>query len=150
MQQHLKIKAFFFLSVLSMLLFHQAVPHWHHKHQEELHDHDVVHHHHYDNHHNEHHHHSQPEPDDSKKGFLDWLLEMHTHTNTTTEVLVLKQSTVEKITIEKESVTAIFSSIVNLVFFEKDTSSKKWYNPPDKLKNTYYHHCTLRGPPSLG
>ena len=149
MQKHQNIKAFFFLGVFSLLLFHQTVPHGHHEHQEELHGHDVAHHHH-DDHHDDHHHHGQSERDDSKKGFLDWFLEMHTHTNTTTDVLVLRQSTVKKITVEKESVTTILPSVVNLVFFEEGTSSKKWHHPPDKLQNTYYHHCKQRGPPSLG
>ena len=92
MQKHKNIKALFFLGIFSMLLMHQVVPHWHHQHQEE-HQHSAVAH-----SHNHEHHHETPEKDNSKKGFFDWFVEMHVHINTTTDVLVLKESTVKKIT----------------------------------------------------
>lgn len=127
-----------------MLLMHQVVPHWHHQHQEEHQHSEVAH------SHNHEHNHEKPEKDDSKKSFFDWFVEMHVHTNTATDVLVLKQTTVKKITIEKESVKALFPKTVNLAVIEVDTSNDKWYHPPDNLQNTYFPNSSLRGPPSLG
>ena len=145
MQKHKTIKALFFLGIFSMLLMHQVVPHWHHQHQEEHQHSEVAH------SHNHEHHHETPEKDNSKKCFFDWFVEMHVHTNTaTTDVLVLKEATVKKITVEKESVRILFPETVNLSLIDVDTSKERWYHPPDKLQNTYFPNCSLRGPPSLG
>lgn len=132
MQKNNTIKALFFLGMFSMLLLHQVVPHWHH--------------------HHDHHHQHEPQKENPKKGFFDWFLEMHTHTSTTSDVLVLKQTTVEKITIEKEALITTVSAnhLHNLVVYEADTTTKKWYQPPDKLQSTYFPNTSLRGPPSLG
>lgn len=144
MQKNKTIKALFFLGIFSLLLLHQVVPHWHHQHQEE-HHHDVAHSHH------DHHHHKETQKENPKKGFLDWFLEMHTHTNATTDVLVLKQTTVKKITVEKEAVVnTVSTNANNIVIYEADTTTKKWYQPPDKLQSTYLPNTSLRGPPSLG
>ena len=99
---------------------------------------------------NHEHHHETPEKDNSKKGFFDWFVEMHVHTNTTTDVLVLKESTLKKITVEKESVKTLLVQTVNLALIDVDTAKERWYHPPDKLQNTYFPNCSLRGPPSLG
>lgn len=144
MQKHQNIKALFFLGVFSMLLMHQVVPHWHHQHQE-VHQHSELAH-----SHNHEHHHENPKKDTSKKGFFDWFVEMHVHTNATADVLVLKQTTVKKITVEKESVKTLLPQTENLALIDVDTSNKRWCHPPDKLQNTYFPNCSLRGPPSLG
>ncbi|MEN3324029.1 hypothetical protein VP395_09845 [Mariniflexile soesokkakense] len=144
MQKHQNIKALFFLSIFSMLLMHQVVPHWHHQHQGEHQHNEVAH------SHNHEHHHETPEKDTSKKGFFDWFVEMPVHTHTTTDVLVSKESTVKKITVEKESVRTLLPETVNLALINVDTSNERWYHPPDKLQNTYFPNCSLRGPPSLG
>ena len=145
MQKNKTIKAFFFLGIFSMLLLHQIVPHWHNQHQEE-HHHDVAH-----SHHHNHHHHEKPQKETPKKGFLDWFLEMHTHTSATTDVLVLKQTTIKKITVEKEAVVkTVSTNTINIVVKEANTTTKKWYQPPDKLQSTYLLYISLRGPPCLG
>ena len=144
MQKYLKIKALFFLGVFSMFLLHQVVPHWHHQHQEENQHSEVAHSHHHD------HHHEKLESDNSKKGFFDWFIEMHVHSNSTTEVLVLMQTTVKKIGKEKESAKTVLPETVNLAILEVDTSNVKWYHPPDKVPKEHFHYLSLRGPPILG
>ena len=140
MQKQQNIKALFFLGIFSILLMHQIVPHWHHQHQAEHQHGEVVH----------SHHHETPEKDNSKKGFFDWLVEMHVHTNVTSDVLVLKESTIKKISLEKETVKTLLPKTVNLAPIEVDTSNEKWYHPPDNLQNAYFPNSSLRGPPSLG
>lgn len=144
MQKHQNIKALFFLGIFSMLLMHQVVPHWHHQHQEEHQHSEVAH------SHGHEHHHESPEKKNSKKGFFDWFIEMHVHTNTTTDVLVLKESTVKHITVEKESVKALHPQTLNLALIEVDIPNESWDHPPDKLQNTYLPNSSLRGPPRLG
>ncbi|WP_405382300.1 hypothetical protein [Maribacter sp. LLG6340-A2] len=144
MRNNQNIKALFFLGIFSMLLMHQVVPHWHHEHQEKHQHSEVAH------THNHEHNHKTSKKDNSKKGFFDWFVEMHVHTNTTPDVLVLKEVTVKKITVEKESVKTLFPVTVNLALVDVDTSKERWYQPPDKLQNTYFPNCSLRGPPSLG
>jgi hypothetical protein len=144
MQKQQNIKALFFLVIFSMLLLHQIVPHWHHQHQEE-HQHSEV-----EHSHQHCHHHENPEKDNSKKSFFDWFIEMHVHTNTAIDVLVFKESTVKKISVEKESVNQLLLENANLAVLNGDTSNEKWYHPPDKLQNTYFPNCSLRGPPCLG
>jgi zinc transporter ZupT len=145
MQKHKTIKALFFLGIFSMLLLHHVVPHWHHQHQDE-HHHDIT-----LTHHNHHHHHEKSQKENPKKGFLDWFLEMHTHTNATTDVLMLRQTTVKKITVEKETLAkTVSTNTYILLVFEADTATKKWYQPPDELHSNYHPNTSLRGPPSLG
>lgn len=144
MRNNRNIKALFFLGIFSMLLMHQVVPHWHHQHQEEHQHSEVAH------SHNHEHQHEKPEQENSEKGFFDWFVEMHVHTNTTIDVLVLKESTVKKITVEKEAVKTFLPEAVNFAILERDASNKRWYHPPDKLQNTYFPNCSLRGPPHLG
>lgn len=144
MQKNQNIKALFFLGIFSMLLLHQVVPHWHHQHQEEHQHSEVVHSHIHE------HHHEKSEKDNSKKGFFDWFLEIHVHTNAATDVLVLKQTTVKKITVEKESVKTVLPETVNLVISEADPLNKGWYHPPDHFQKIYFLNSSLRGPPSLG
>jgi len=148
MQKYKNIKALFFLGVFSLLLLHQAMPHWHHQHGEHNHGHDVAHHHHHNQDH--HHHHDKSEGDQSKKGFLDWFLELHTHTNTTTDVLVLEQTTGKKVTAEKESLRTLLPVTVYPVFGEVAITIDEWYYPPDNRQNKSFSSLTLRGPPSLG
>ena len=144
MQKHKTIKALFFLGIFSMLLLHQVAPHWHHQHQD-THHHDVTHSHH------DHHHHEEPQKENSQRGFIDWFLEMHSHTYATMDALVLKQTTVKKNNVEKELVVkAAITNTINLTAYETDTTFKKWYHPPDKLESTYLSNLSLRGPPSLG
>ena len=84
------------------------------------------------------------------KGFLDWFFEMHAHTNTTTDILVLKQRTVEKVSLEKLIAKTRLPKLVIYTFYKSDTIVKKWYRPPDKLRKAYLFNYSLRGPPSLG
>jgi len=144
MQKHNNIKALFFLGIFSLLLLHQVLPHWHHEHDIE-HTHKAV-----ANSDTHSHHHDVPKKESPAKGFLDLFLDMHVHTITTTDVLVLKESIVKKITAEKESTKTLLPKTVNLALINVDTSNERWYHPPDKLQNTYFPNCSLRGPPSLG
>ncbi|GGD96779.1 hypothetical protein [Planktosalinus lacus] len=144
MHKHQNIKALFFLVIFSMLLLHQVVPHWHHQHQEEHQHSEVAH------SHNHKHHHEKPEKDNSKNGFFDWFTDMHIHTNVTTDVLVLRQETAKKITLEKGAVKTLLAEIVELTTLEEETFIENGYHPPDNLQNTYFPNCSLRGPPSLG
>lgn len=148
MQKHKNIKALFFLGIFSMLLIHQIVPHLHHQHQD-AHQDDVAHHH---NNHDEHdhHHHHEDEEDSPQKGFIDWLLETHTHTNTTMNVLVLEHTTFKEIVVQKEIGKTFFLKTIHIVSRDADINLQEWYHPPDNFQNSYIPNLTLRGPPSLG
>lgn len=143
MQKHQNIKALFFLGIFSMLQMHQVVPHWHHQHQE-VHQHSEVAH-----SLNHEHHHEKPEKDNSKEDFFDWFVEMHIHSITAIDVLVLKKSAVKKVTAKKELVKILLPETINIVVLKGDTSNERWYHPPDNLQNTYFPNSSLRGPPSL-
>jgi hypothetical protein len=125
-----------------MLLLHQVVPHLHHQHEND-HHHDVTHSHH-DNHHQK-----APEKENSKGNLFEWILESHTHSTTSTDVLVLKKPTIKKITFEKEVVIKVLPlNTINII--KGSTLSKKWFfKPPDKLHGTYLLNLSLRGPPTL-
>ena len=143
MIKYKKITAIFLLSVFSMLLLHQIIPHSHHQHEVEHHRHDVAHNH-------KDHHHEHPEKNILKKGFFDWFLDMHVHTSSATDVLLLEQVTVKKITTEKEQVKVLITDNTNLTSLEIVAASFKWYHTPDKVSKEHSRYLSLRAPPSLG
>ena len=144
MQKHQNIKALFFLGIFSLLLLHQTVPHLHHEHQEEHHHGGMAHGHHHD------HHHEESGHDDLRKGFFGWFLDMHVHTNTTTDVVVLERTSVTKVSVQKDLAKAVVLYQTDLDYFEETPKDDIRYHPPDNLQSTHSSNPTLRGPPSLG
>jgi len=127
-----------------MLLLHQIVPHWHHQHKNDRHE--TVHH--DDKVHD--HHHEKPEGKDSNRGFFDFFLELHTHTNETTNVLVLEQSSVQKISDQKAQVKTFGVTKINVPLFDDTVHDKIWHHPPNKQQKAHFPNLSLRGPPVLG
>ncbi|USD23824.1 hypothetical protein [Flagellimonas marinaquae] len=146
MRKFQNIKALFFLGIFSMLLMHQIVPHWHHQHQTEQiqtgHDHDHM--------ADGHHHHGEPEDKKPSKGLFDWFLDFHTHTNTSTNVLVWEHSSVKKTTDQKQQIKTVRIPEAAQIIWEDILLDKIWYEPPNTLQKDHFPNLSLRGPPALG
>jgi zinc transporter ZupT len=144
MQKHNNIKALFFLGIFSMLLLHQMLPHWHHKHDVDHTDKAVTHN---DTHG---HHHDVPQKENTKKGFLDLFLEMHVHTVVSNEILLTHKSSTKHIEVKKDISTSIsvvqYHSSIN---YDR-TEQIEVYRPPNKHFNPYLASLDTRGPPTLG
>ncbi len=144
MQKHNHIKALFFLGIFSMLLLHQVLPHWHHRH-EVAHSHKAVAH--SDSHS---HHHDAPEKESPTQGFLDMFLEMHVHSVVTNEILLTHESSIKHLEVKKDISTPIsFLHYYCSVNYD-ETEKVKVYHPPNNYFNSYLASLDSRGPPSLG
>jgi hypothetical protein len=144
MQKYNHIIAFFLLGIFSMLLFHQIVPHSHHRH-------DVEHTHNLAANSNTHSHHQDvPEKESHKKGFLDLFLEMHLHSLVANEILLTHESSLKHLIVKKDISTPVsvvhYRGAINYGEAEK----MEVYHPPNKYYNTYLSSLDSRGPPSLG
>lgn len=150
MLKHKNIAAVIFLGVFSMLLLHRVVPHLHHQHQETHHSsaHNYTEHHHHDDH--NHNHHQKEKEHKTTKGFIDWFLGTHSHTNAPTDILVLRNTTIQKFTVAKEVAKDSSFEIATSILYQTGASQRQWYHPPDHLYQTYFYSSTLRGPPVLG
>jgi zinc transporter ZupT len=146
MQQNIKIKAFFFLGVFSVLLMHHSIPHWHHQHQNQ------------DNHsytnlahnHDFHRHQKNSDNHNTEKGFFDWLVEIHLHTTTNTSVLLMEKNTVKKISTQKELVKIFITNKVNPIHFEESLTKKRWYLSLNRYQDSTLLIFSQRGPPVIG
>ncbi|MEQ8551760.1 MAG: hypothetical protein RIC06_04180 [Cyclobacteriaceae bacterium] len=144
MQQFRKIAAISFLSIFSMYLLHQVLPHVHHEHgsAERISIIDTEH-----AHHNDHHHHH--DDDDSREGFdfLGFLLGTHAHTVQIDHILVTKS-------ISKQQVSAkvlVFDVACEIKISDGEWEEQViWHHPPDPTKSPHLISASLRGPPSLG
>jgi len=149
MQRYKKIVAFSFLSIFSMYLLHQVLPHVHHDHEsaeqitvsQSEHSHD-----------NEHHHHDEESNENSYEDFdlLGFLLGTHAHSAPADNALVAKrivkqQSSVKIVAIVATDQTESLSNSVGV--WEEQTL---WQDPPDPTKTPYLSSGSLRAPPSLG
>jgi len=145
MQKHRHIKALFFLSIFSMLLLHQFVPHWHH-HQDELeHTHKTV------AHNDDHsHHHEIPEIASPIKGFFDLFLDIHVHSMVSNEILLTRHSSIKLLKVKKDISTAVsnkhYSSSINYV----DKTKLRIFHPLNTYFNPYRSSLDSRGPPYFG
>ncbi len=82
MQKYRKISALFLLSIFSMFMLHQFLPHEHHQHDGSTTSLEKAkHHHHHHNQEHGHHHHSQGKNNDLSTVLFGFLLEIHTHTS---------------------------------------------------------------------
>ena len=120
MKKYKNITVLFFLGIFSLLLLHQVIPHLHHQHQG-THEHNVSHNHHA-------HHHHKPEKKDSKKGFLDWFLEIHLHSNIQTDVLTLEQTSFKKSLYNKKEVTSDTNKNYIRIHFVDTGLTNNWYH----------------------
>jgi len=145
MQRFKKIAIISFLSIFSIYLLHQLLPHVHHAHgsaeditnsSEHLHDSD------------DHHHHDE----DANEEFdlLGFLLGTHAHSTPADNTLVAKrivkqQSSAKIVAIVATDQTESLSNSVGV--WEEQTP---WQDPPDPTKIPYLSSGSLRAPPSLG
>lgn len=145
MRKHIHIKALFFLGLFSVLLLHQVVPHLHHQH-EDSHSHEVT------AHNDDHHHHDAPEKKgNSKKGFIDFFLEIHTHSTVIYDNIIVLKKTVTKQKIVKKDITTPISPNFRIVYIDYgDVERLPIYQPPNVYFNPYHTLLNLRGPPTLG
>ncbi|TXD51704.1 hypothetical protein [Polaribacter sp. IC063] len=145
MQKHNHIKALFFLGIFSLMLLHQVVPHLHHQHEVE-HAHKGV-----SNSDTHSHNHDVPEKESSKKGFLDLLLEVHTHTIVVNEIFVTHESSVKQINVKKDVKKSIFLNRHSIsTNYDDEVEKIKGNQPTNSYFNRYLSSLKTRGPPSLG
>lgn len=145
MQRYKKIAAISFLSIFSMYLLHQVLPHVHHDHESAEHitispehSHDSEDHHHHD--------------EDANEDFdlLGFLIGTHAHSVQADNILVAK-SIVKQQSTSKIVVVAATSQTGSLSNRVRDLAEQIfWQDPPDPTKTPYLSSGSLRGPPSLG
>jgi hypothetical protein len=143
-----KISAFFFLGLFSLMILHQSFPHLHHQH-EDTHSHshsDVA-------HSGEHHHNddSSNENEESPDNFFRLFMDMHVHSNVSSDMVVLKRTTVEQRTIaDKDVANTSFDTQRLFLIDSGQNESPPIYHPPNTYFNPYLSCLDLRGPPTLG
>lgn len=124
--------------------FHQVIPHAHHEHEVEKKE---IAHHHQDG--EEHQHHEKEE--NEQRGFLSYLLALHSHSSGTSEIPVLKEHTenfgFKKTEIKKANLQNQFAFFD---FSDQEFTNPEIYHPPRKYFNPYLSFLSLRGPPALG
>ncbi|MEP1035265.1 hypothetical protein [Ekhidna sp.] len=145
MQRYKKIAAISFLSIFSMYLLHQVMPHVHHDHEtaehitvsQSEHSHDGDHHHH---------------DEDANEDFdlLGFLFGTHAHSVQADNILVAKSITKQQSTMKIVAVAATVQTgrLSNKVRDQEEQIF--WQDPPDPTKTPYLSSGSLRGPPSLG
>lgn len=130
------------------MMMHQAFPHLHHQHEDtHTHSHSDV------AHSGEHHHHDDgsSEKEESHNGFFDFFMDMHVHSSVSSDIVVLKRSTVEQqIVIEKDIAHTSFDTQRLLLIDDGQNESPPIYHPPNTYYNPYLSYPDLRGPPILG
>ncbi|MEE9363486.1 MAG: hypothetical protein V3U92_12890 [Cellulophaga sp.] len=128
-----------------MLLLHQVVPHLHHEHEDSHTHSDIV-------HHDDHHHHDAPEKEDnSKKGFIDFLLAMHSHSAVANDSIIVLKETISNKTVVKKDISNPISPIYSIVPIDyRDIEKPPIYHPPNTYFNLYFTSLDSRGPPTLG
>jgi hypothetical protein len=144
MQKANKISAFFFLGLFSLIMLHQAFPHLHHQH-EDSHS-DVA-------HSGEHHHHDDGsnKNEESPYGFFGFLMDMHVHSTVSSDIVVLKRSTVEQQTVADTDIANNAFDTQRLFLIDNgQNENPPIYHPPNKSFNPYLSCLDLRGPPALG
>lgn len=146
MKWHQKIKAFFFLCIISILMLHNSMPHVHHEHESSA-ENDQ-----HGGHHHDHDHHTtdeQPSEDDGKGFLYHFFLGIHAHTFHTHE---FNTSTKYEVQAARDKIKPL------IALFENGDVS-----PPSKEQNPHWHpafkesffddpillYCSLRAPPSL-
>jgi|TARA_R110002012_G_scaffold55531_1_gene141764 hypothetical protein len=146
MQKPIKIAAFFFLGLFSLMMLHQVFPHLHHQHEDSHSHSDIA-------HTGEHHHHddSSQEKEDSPYGFFGFVMDMHTHSTVSGDVVLFERNTIEKQTVVEKDVAKSSFETQNIFSIDYRQNSKPpVYHPPNKHFNPYLSSLDSRGPPSLG
>ena len=143
MQKPNKIAAFFFLGLFSLMMLHQVFPHLHHQH-EDSHSHlDIA-------HTGEHHHHDDDShEEESPYGFFGFVMDMHTHTTVSSDIVLLERNTIEKKTVVDKDV--LESVVETKGFFSveyRQNSKQPVYYPPNNYFNSYLSSLDSRGPPT--
>lgn len=141
-----KIVSLFFLSIFSMFVLHQVLPHVHHEHENlasivPTEDH-------HNNHEANHHHHGDEENDDTFD-LLDLLLGNHSHSvqveNIPTAKLLAKQQFINK---DASHYFLYDAQPITILNFEV-RKSNFGNAPPGLVSKVFLSSFFLRGPPSL-
>lgn len=121
------------------------IPHAHHEHEAEKKE--IAHHHHGDEGHHDH-----GKQEKKQESFLSYLLALHSHTGSTSEIPVFKDYTenysFQKSENKKKNTQNHFMG--NVILIDQDSSILEIYHPPGKYFNPYLSFLSLRGPPALG
>ena len=144
MQKPNKIAAFFFLGLFSLMMLHQVFPHFHHQH-EDFHSHLDIAHTDEDNHHDD----SSQEKEDSSYGFFGFVMDMHTHSTVSSDIVLLERNTIEKKTVVDKDVLKSVVETKGIFSVEYRQNSKPpIYHPPKNYFNSYLATLDSRGPPT--
>ena len=147
LKRYNKISSIFFLSIFSIFLLHQVLPHVHHEHegfndsitQAEVQSHGHDHDHHHDN--------DNEENDDKSFDLLGFLLGNHAHSQI--DLLLVVKSSVYKCSLNNYNSEYLLSNI--LVFMAQNWTYKEYLfsdQPPDLLCTPYLSTPLLRANPS--
>tara|TARA_R110000765_G_scaffold147947_2_gene250439 strand:+ start:38 stop:475 length:438 start_codon:yes stop_codon:yes gene_type:complete len=144
MQKHNHIKAFFFLSLFSLMIVHQAFPHLHHQHEDSHSHSDIAHsgeHHHQDD--------SSQEKEDSSYGLFGFVMDMHIHSTVSSDIVLFERNTIEQQTIVDKEVAKSTVETKGIFSVEYRQNSKQpVYYPPNNYFNSYLSSLDSRGPPT--
>lgn len=145
MQKHNKIKAFFFISIFSLLLLHQVLPHLHHQSEVE-HTHNTI------AHHNENHQHQHdtPKENNSEQGFLDTFLDIHIHSIIHNEIVLQQNKNLNYHIVVKKNINKPFQLACDLFVHIEKVEKVEEYLPSKNHRNPFLTNLKLRGPPILG
>ena len=144
MQKPNKIAAFFFLGLFSLMMLHQVFPHLHHQH-EDSHSHLDIAHTGEDSHHDD----SSQEKEDSSNGFFGFVMDMHTHSTVSSDIVLLERNTIEKQTIvDKYDLKSVVETKGIFSVKYRQNSKQPVYYPPNNYFNSYLSSLDSRGPPT--
>lgn len=140
-----QLKASFLLVIMLLSMMHNAYPHVHNEHTEQIAD---SHHHHHDS---DHHHHSEDsESDDDQKTIFDFLFKNHSHSNHTHQYTLVTVEHVKKV----KQLEIKFLGSIDLWQYavpEIDIGLRRYVFFNDLgSKDAFLFSRPFRGPPSLG
>jgi len=147
MQQIKKISSIFFLSIFTMFMLHQVLPHVHHEH-ELVSETEASEHHHSHAHDHQKTEHQQNRESNSHSGLLESLIGNHTHTYHSND-LDVRNTAKQQIKVKEFSTFTL--QVFHTFLFEKESEPNRFivYQPPGNF-DFYFTTPSLRGPPSLG
>lgn len=138
-----KIVSLFFLSLFSVMLMHQVLPHVHHQHHDSIAQIEDDHH-----HHDEQSHHHQNENDD-EKGLLNLLLGGHSHLVQIDEIQFFRTNTKQVNKIVKSVAAFVVPTAIVSPSYTESFKKALSQNESPPWRHFLISH-SLRGPPTLG
>ncbi|MDP3312643.1 hypothetical protein [Lutibacter sp.] len=135
------------MSIFSIFLLHQVVPHLHHHHEAE-HIHKATFQ--VDKQNHDTHHHESPNKENSKNDLFDFFIEVHVHSIFSNEIIVRQKENLKQTIVENKVFQSVFLKNIVIYDYFRDIVNLKIYQPPNNYFNPYLLSLDSRGPPTLG